>query len=320
MPFASRFVALLAVVAALCVALWCGDAHAAGFYKSPFANPEAKQPLEVRVGLVLNTVEAYDVKAGTFEADFFLSLTSAEPMPPVRLTLPNGKIEEDGRKVLADEPTFKLYRITGKFHSRPNLHEYPFDEQTLRIQVEEDTYGLDTLRFVPARDHTDLATRFSMPGWEVTSVDARVTSHSYPDRFDDDDLYYSAYTFRLGVKRYALSAIFKVFVPAFVIVLIGLMGMWVPPDEMEVRSNAGAPMLVAAVLFHYTLMQDLPGTIYLTRADKLMIGVYGSLLLAMLSTWALFLFDGARQTLVFKTARVVVPIATAILMTAACVV
>jgi hypothetical protein len=316
---ASRFGWLLAVFAAV-AALWRSDASAAGFHKSPFASHGAKPPLDIRVGFVLNAVEAYDVKAGTFEADFFVALTSAEPMPAVHLTMPNGAIDEDGRKVLADEPTFKLYRFTGKFRSRPNLHDYPFDEQTLRIQIEEDTYGLDAVRLVPAREHTDLATGFSIPGWDVTAIDARSSAHAYPDRFDDDDLYYGAYTFRLGIRRYALSALFKVFVPAFVIVLIGLMGMWVPPDEMEVRSNAGAPMLVAAVLFHYSLMQELPGTVHLTRADKLMIGVYGSLLLATLSTWALFLVDGARQRRLFKAARVAVPIATAVLMSAACLV
>ena len=50
-------------------------------------------------------------------------------------------------------------------------------------------------------------------------------------------------------------------------------------------------MLAAAVLFHYSLIQSLPATGYLTRADKLMLGVYLSLLLNMASTWALLLFE-----------------------------
>ena len=40
--------------------------------------------------------------------------------------------------------------------------------------------------------------------------------------------------------RRARSAAFSVFVPAFIIVLISLMGLWVPPDELEMlmRTNA----------------------------------------------------------------------------------
>ena len=87
--------------------------------------------------------------------------------------------------------------------------------------------------------------------------------------------------------------------------------MWVPPDELEVRSNAGAPMLAAAVLFHYSLIQSLPATGYLTHADKLMLGVYVSLLLNMVSTWMLMLGDERWMEHVFKRARTVVPTLTA---------
>src|SRR4030095_14859558 len=98
------------------------------------------------------------------------------------------------------------------------------------------------------------------------------------------------------------------------IVLISLTGMWVPPDELEVRSNAGAPMLAAAVLFHYSLIQSLPATGYLTHADKLMLGVCVSLLLNMISTWPLLLGDEDYAAKVFKIARIGVPVATFFIM------
>ncbi|RYZ67107.1 MAG: hypothetical protein EOP08_03475 [Proteobacteria bacterium] len=130
----------------------------------------------------------------------------------------------------------------------------------------------------------------------------------------------SRYEFTLGLDRFATSAAFSVFVPAFIIVLISLMGLWVPPSELEVRSNAGAPMLAAAVLFHYSLIQELPATGYLTRADKLMLGVYVSLLMNMASTWIFMVVGEERMEDVFRTARTWVPIATVLVMGAACVV
>ena len=96
--------------------------------------------------------------------------------------------------------------------------------------------------------------------------------------------------------------------------------MWVPPHELEVRSNAGAPMLAAAVLFHYALIQSLPATGYLTHADKLMLGVYVSLLLNMTSTWLLLLGDEAWAERVFHGGRVVVPVLTSVVMLLAVVV
>jgi hypothetical protein len=277
-------------------------------YKSPFAKPNAEKAVKIKVGMLLNSIDDYDVKTGTFLADFFLSFTSETPMPEIRPQSPNGRL--DATKVIADKPTFKLMRLSGQFKSPADLRKYPYDSQELKILIEDDTRGVDQMRFVVDKDRTKTARGFRAVGWQVAFVEARSLSQSYPDRFENDDLYYGRYVFTIGLDRFAASAVFKVYVPAFVIVLISLLGMWVPPRNMEVRSNAGAPMLAGAVLFHFSLMQELPATSYLTRADKLMLGVYASLILGMLSTWAMFLVPEEKMQLVFRISRYVVPVAT----------
>lgn len=281
-------------------------------YRSPFAKPNADKAVKIKVGILLNSIDDYDVKTGTFAADFFLSFTSDTPMPTIRPQFPNGHVESTS--IIADKPTFKLMRLAGEFKSPADLRKYPYDSQELKILIEDDSRGIDQVRFAVDHERTQTARGFRAVGWQVGFVEARSLSHSYPDRFEGDDLYYGRYVFTVGLERYAASAAFKVFVPAFVIVLIALLGMWVPPGEMEVRSNAGAPMLAGAVLFHFSLMQELPATSYLTRADKLMLGVYASLLLGMLSTWVMFLVQEEKMDLVFRIARVVVPIATVLVM------
>lgn len=281
-------------------------------YRSPFAKPNAGPALRVKIGMLINSVDDYDVKTGTFKADFFLSLTSPTPMPAISLQSPNGKIED--REVIADKPTFKLYRFGGQFKAPPDLRKYPFDTQALKIILEDDSRGSDQIRFIVDKERTRVARGFRAMGWRVDYVEARALSQAYPERFEGDDLYYGRYVFTLGVERYATSAAFKVFVPAFVIVIISLFGMWVPPDEMEVRANASAPMLAAAVLFHFALMQELPSTMYMTRADMVMLGVYVSIALGMLSTWVMFLVRKDQVLTVFRVARVVVPVLTAVTM------
>jgi hypothetical protein len=285
-------------------------------FKSPFAKPSGGPSVKVKVGMLVNTIDDYDVKTGTFTADFFISLTSALPMPPLNLQFPNGTLEK--KEEIADKPTFKLYRLTGAFKSAADLRKYPFDSQELKIIVEDDRRGIDQLEFVVDHDRTQLARGFRAVGWQAGFVEARTLSQTYPDRFENDDLFYSRYTFSLGIDRFATSAAFKVFVPAFVVVIISLLGMWVPADNMEVRSNSGAPMLAGAVLFHFALMQELPATSYLTRADKLMLGVYVSLALGMLSTWCMFLVKEENVPVVFRASRIAVPVLSAITMGLAC--
>jgi hypothetical protein len=194
---------------------------------------------------------------------------------------------------------------------------YPFDHQDLTIQLEDKRAGIDQLIFEADSRRTSLNSEFRMAGYAVSSVGARAYKHMYPPRFDRDDLYVSRYKFVLGIERFATSAAFSVFVPAFIIVLISLIGLWVPAQELEVRSAAGAPMLAAAVLFHFSLTQALPATGYLTRADKLMLGVYVSLLLNMASTWVFLIVDESSVDAWFKRFRAFIPPLTALVMAAA---
>ena len=263
--------------------------HKDGKYRSPFAHPKWEGVATTKVGFLLANVRNYDVQKGTFDADFFVTFTSDKPMPPLDVILTNGKA--DVSEKMAETPTFRMYRFIGTFSSPLDLHDYPFDTQELVIELEDDDNGTDQMVLVADREHTNLDVGFDVPGWEVAFTQARVLNHYFPDRFENDDLYYSRYKFSLGLRRFAASAVFTVFMPAIIIVLISVSGLWIPREELEVRSNATTPMLAAAVLFHYSLIQSLPATGYLTRADKLMMGVYLCLLLHMTLTWMWFMFE-----------------------------
>lgn len=279
--------------------------HTEGPYKSPFAHPKFGGPAKVKVGFLLANLRDYDIKEGKFTADFYLSLTSDKPMPPMDLDITNGK--EESKRTIANLSTFKLYRYVTEVSSPPDLHAYPFDTQELTIELEDSDNGIDQVVLVPDLEHTNLDVGFQVNGWETSSLEAKILRHYFPDRFENDDMYYDRYKVTLGIKRYSTSAAFGVFVPAFIIVLISLTGLWLPKDELEVRTNASAPMLAAAVFFHYSLTQALPTTPYLTRADKLMIALYISLLVNMIATWLWFVFDEKHEHTVFLWGRRIVP-------------
>jgi hypothetical protein len=288
--------------------------HREGKYRSPFANPAFGGPARVKVGLVISEVRDYQITTGGFEADFFLSFTADKPIPKLRPVFTNG--HDVDCTDLVNVPTFKFARCNGTFSSGVDLRAYPFDTQFLPISIEDAVYGVDTILFEPDPQRTSLDAGFRLTGYGVASVGATAYKHQYPPRFDRDDLYVSRYKFSLGLDRFAQSAAFSVFVPAFIIVIISLIGLWVPPSELEVRSSAGAPMLAAAVFFHYSLIQSLPATGYLTHADKLMLGVYICLALNMATTWAFLLVDESKVDGMFRFFRATVPPLTMLIMVA----
>lgn len=289
--------------------------HREGRYRSALAHPRFGTPARVRVGLVLNHIRDYDIHTGSFEADYFLSLTGDRAMPDLEVRFTNGS--ELDTVVLVDTPTLKVYRMDGTFTSPVDLRHYPFDTQALRIEMEAQREGVDQIVFEADPNRTSLDEGFSVAGWGVATVGARAYRHLYPPRFDRDDLYVSRYVFETNIERFGTSAAFSVFVPALIIILIGLTGLWIPPARVDVRSATGAPMLAAAVLFHYSLMQSLPATGYLTRADKVMLALYVSLFLNMVSTWAFFVVDESKVERVFVLSRNLIPPITIAMLIAA---
>jgi len=292
--------------------------HREGNFRSPLAHPRFGGATHAKIGLVIREIRDFNIQTGGFEADFFVSVTGDKELPALNLVFTNG--HEVNITTLTDAPTFKLLSVTGKFSADIDLRLYPFDVQKLSIEMEDQRAGVDQIVFEADKSRTSLDEGFLLASFGVAAIGAESYKHKYPPRFDRDDLYVSRYKFTLTADRFATSAAFSVFVPAFIIVLISLTGLWVPPDELEVRSNAGAPMLAAAVLFHYSLIQSLPATGYLTHADKLMLGVYVSLLLNMGSTWLLLLGDERWADRVFHKSRTIVPILTAFVMLLAVVV
>jgi hypothetical protein len=290
--------------------------HREGPFKSPFAHPRFGGPARVKVGAVMSHVRDYNIQTGAFEAEFFLSLTSVDKeMPDLNLIFTNGK--EIEQQPIADTPTFKLYRIHGTFGGPVDLRHYPFDTQNLPIEMEDLFAGVDQIVFEPDPARTSLDEGFAVPGWGIAHVGARAFKHRYPPRFDRDDLQVSRYKVEVGLERFGVSAALSVFVPAYIIVLIALTGMWVPPEELEVRSNTGAPMLAAAVLFHYALLSTLPATGYLTRADKVMMGTYIALALNMASTWTFLIVGDDKKEVLFRLWRWSVPVLSLVIMASA---
>lgn len=280
--------------------------------QSVLAHPPPAGAAHAKVGLVLVDVTGYDIHRGTFEADLFVSLTSDRPMGPVSLGFSNGS--HATTVVLADTPTFKLYRSRVDLVSPIDLRAYPFDTQRLTVELEDTRAGVDQLVLEPDESRTALDEGFDVAGWRAGSIGAKAWRHAYPPRFDRDDLYVSRYQFTLQIDRYGTSAAFGVFVPPFIIVFISLFGLWVSPDHMTVRTNAGPPMLAAAVLFHYALLATLPETGYLIRADKIMLSVYASIFLNIATTLVVLKVDGKTVDRVLRIGRTWVPAAVVVIM------
>jgi len=103
----------------------------------------------VTIGINVNEVSELDSQAQTFHADFFLWLNYTGDDTVTDLSFPNAtdpnlSLGDPVRTTLEDGVSYQLYRVRGTFQTELDFRDFPFDDQTLPISVQN--------RSLPASD------------------------------------------------------------------------------------------------------------------------------------------------------------------------
>jgi len=240
---------------------------------------------EVQVGLYLLNLGKYELATGSFTADFYLDLKCAKTDKANNMDkacdfgsfeFMNGRASSS--ELIIDEPQEKFYRIQVNLNSPVDLKQYPFDQQRMDIILENKDKPLDQLKYVPLKTETGVDSDIAFTGWNIEGWKASSEKHEYSVYGES----YSQYVFSLYISRLPLSSFFKTFLPIFFIVLLVLFSFILDPDKITTRLGMNGSSLVAAVMFHVYISNQVPPVGYLTFADKVMILTYFVLLVSFM--------------------------------------
>ncbi|MBI2151220.1 hypothetical protein HYU21_00655 [Candidatus Woesearchaeota archaeon] len=181
-------------------------------------------------------------------------------------------------ELIIDEPNEKFYRIQVNMNSPVDLKQYPFDQQRMDIILENKDKTIEQLKYIPLKAETGVDSDIAFTGWNIEGWKASSKKHEYSIYGES----YSQYVFSLYISRLPLSSFFKTFLPIFFIVLLVLFSFILDPDKITTRLGMNGSSLVAAVMFHVSISNQLPPVGYLTFADKVMILTYFVLLISFI--------------------------------------
>lgn len=230
----------------------------------PFVNATT----EIQTGVYLLNLGKFDISTGSFTADFYLSLKCSELCPNFDFEFSNGRAATVDK--IIDSPIEKFYRIQANLNSQIDLKRYPLDSQNLQIILEDKKSTIDKVRYVPNIKETGIDPEIAFSGWSVGEWSAIEVEHEY-EVYDET---YSRYVFTLPIERIALNSFFKTFLPVIFIVLVMLSSYFLDPDKVTTRLTMAGSALVASVMFHISISNQIPPVSYLTFADKFMIMTY----------------------------------------------
>src|SRR3989344_4631617 len=144
----------------------------------------------------------------------------------------------------------------------------------MQIIIEDKSKTTDELIYVADNGLSGVDDSIAFSGWNMDGWKADVREHEY-NVYDET---YSQYLFTIPISRIALNSFMKTFLPVFFILLVVLFSFILDPDKITTRLGMAGSGLVASVMFHISISNQIPPVGYLTFADKFMVLTYAILL------------------------------------------
>ncbi len=263
----------------------------------------ARVPQTVTVGVYLDHVPELDIKDNSYIADFYIwFLWKGDIDPTQSVEFPNvldpqslSKVpvytDNGGNpkpEVLEDGRSYQSYHVQGRFWHPFPIGDYPFDEQDIALVIEDVKHSSSDLVYQVDRDGSRMRPGLSIPGWNLGSIGATVTTASFPTNFGDPRVspgkdMYSHLEFRVHVARPIVGLMLKTMVPISIIILITFGAFFCKPEDIDARLCLTITALISAVALQYTTSTELPPTGYLLLIDKVYLLSYAVILLTTFS-------------------------------------
>lgn len=219
------------------------------------------ETLQQRVNVYLLDITDFDVAAGTFKADMYLTFHCNRECDP-HFDFRNGSVLSS--QLRRDTGTEKEYRVRVELQEqRVNLRRFPFTQGTLPLELEDDLLDEGQMVF-EVEPGSALDTELHLPGFELDQdVRAIVRSH----RIKAGGPQYSSVVFQVSYRSHRISVTLKDLLPLALLSLAGLLSFSIDPEDTADRVLVAISALLALAFFGSSLTGKAPHTDYLTLAD-----------------------------------------------------
>jgi len=153
-----------------------------------------------------------------------------------------------------------------------SVEDFPFDEQHLKIQIENTLFDNKHLVFVPDTAGSRYDAKEAIDGWKITNFAVSQRVNDYETGFGDASSNFqefSTFTITMDIERSAWGLFMKIFVGMYIAFLIAIVSFTPQPSELEPRFGLPVGGLFAAVGNKYIIDSVLPESSSFTLVDTL---------------------------------------------------
>lgn len=249
-------------------------------------------PAEVVVGVHLDDVLEVDLKAHAYAVDAYIWFRWTDPDLDPSLTFEIANPFEqwghmltpiyDEPEVLDDGTRYQVVRFQGKLSRKLPLYSYPFDRQTLVLQLEDGKHDTSELVYVLDPDAPTMSDDVELPGYRLGAPTLSVAAFRYPTAFGDPRAVaqppYSRVTLAVPLTRPPVAYAAKLFLPVLAVVVCAALMFLLSPQLTDARVDVGITALLTVVALQITYGDALPDVGYLMLMDKVYLLAYAFVL------------------------------------------
>jgi len=246
-----------------------------------YALPGQSQPAKpdtVRVGIYITSIHDIDFRQKEFSVNFWIWLRykKAEFDFARNLEVPAAKTVDKSFFIVdssGDEISMQM-KLQCVMKDSWRIANFPFDQQKLRISIENSQFDSRYLVFVPDTIGEHYDRRFTLSGWTVDSCLIYSGTKVYETGFGDQSLAkpraeYSAFRVRMSITRDAGGLFWKMFLGMYVAFLIAYICFYIHADGIDSRFGLSVGALFAVIGNKYIIDSSLPESTSFTLVDTL---------------------------------------------------
>ncbi|MDP7453122.1 MAG: hypothetical protein QGE95_12730 [Arenicellales bacterium] len=260
--------------------------------------PNTDQPTMVNVGLYLREVTQLDEGSNSFTIEGYLDLKWEDRRlafdqsesgfgkkvfleenahselaqiwwPDIQFVNAIGasQIENEELIIYADGVVEYQERFRVTLATNFKMRRFPFDTQTLKIEIESFAWSSEFLIFQVIEDIVGISDEFNIPGWKVINIEAHIESKQEPR----DRAPFSEFVTGIQVERDPGFFVTKLIFPLTLIIILISSTLWIAPSEFAGRISGTLVGLLTSAAFGIQMARFLPAHVHGTYLDALIL-------------------------------------------------
>ncbi len=232
----------------------------------------------VTAGIYITSIHDIDFKSKEYTVTFWLWLKYKNKDFDFEhnLEVPQAKTVEKSFSTIdtSGEIVYLLLKMQCVMKDSWRINNFPFDQQKLRLSIENSQYDARYLVFAPDTLGEHYDKRFTLRGWTIDSCILSTGIKTYETAFGSEEINqpksdYSTFRVRLSIERDAGGLFWKMFLGMYVAFLISFLCFFINADGMDSRFGLSVGSIFAVIGNKYIIESSLPETSAFTLVDLL---------------------------------------------------